>query len=152
VAWRSFQRRGGTSLLWVAALCPAVAAPRCQTRGPWGGIGLRRLQVHREPVPGRGQPNSTQWLILVHVRPHSITCLARQVGGKKFDLRLYALVTSFAPLTVWLYRGGFARFSNHRFSMRKEVTATVIVVSPPSCSRTPVCTGHVQGPVVCSWI
>lgn len=38
------------------------------------------------------------------------------VGGKKFDLRLYALVTSYSPLTVWIYRSGFARFSHHRFS------------------------------------
>ena len=42
------------------------------------------------------------------------------VGGKKFDLRLYCLVTAFAPLTVWMYRAGFARFSNHRFSMAKS--------------------------------
>ncbi|TYZ59530.1 hypothetical protein PybrP1_003448 [[Pythium] brassicae (nom. inval.)] len=38
------------------------------------------------------------------------------VGGKKFDLRLYALVPSFAPLEIYLFRGGFARFTNARYS------------------------------------
>ncbi|RLN61255.1 hypothetical protein BBJ29_001596 [Phytophthora kernoviae] len=38
------------------------------------------------------------------------------VGGKKFDLRLYALVPSFLPLEVYLFRGGFARFTNSRYS------------------------------------
>uniref|UniRef100_A0A383W9P9 Tubulin--tyrosine ligase-like protein 9 n=1 Tax=Tetradesmus obliquus TaxID=3088 RepID=A0A383W9P9_TETOB len=42
------------------------------------------------------------------------------VGGKKFDLRIYALVTSYNPLRVYLYRSGFARFTNSRFSMKKE--------------------------------
>lgn len=37
-------------------------------------------------------------------------CLAQ------FDLRLYALVPSFAPLEIYLFRGGFARFTNSRYS------------------------------------
>lgn len=37
------------------------------------------------------------------------------IGGKKFDMRLYVLVTSFAPLTAWVYRAGFARFSTSRY-------------------------------------
>jgi tubulin polyglutamylase TTLL9 len=42
------------------------------------------------------------------------------IGGKKFDLRIFALVTNYSPLTIYLYRTGFARFTSHRFSTSAE--------------------------------
>lgn len=36
------------------------------------------------------------------------------------DMRLYALVTNFSPLKVFIYRRGFARFTNSRYSSNMQ--------------------------------
>jgi hypothetical protein len=38
------------------------------------------------------------------------------IGGKKFDLRLYALAKSYKPLKAYIYREGFARFTTQRYN------------------------------------
>jgi tubulin polyglutamylase TTLL9 len=37
------------------------------------------------------------------------------IGNKKFDLRIYVLVVSHNPLTIYLYRSGFGRFTHYRY-------------------------------------
>jgi tubulin polyglutamylase TTLL9 len=39
------------------------------------------------------------------------------VDGRKFDVRTYALVTCFNPLTVYFYRTGFCRFSSEAYDI-----------------------------------
>ena len=39
------------------------------------------------------------------------------IGHKKFDMRIYVLVTSHSPLTVYLYRSGFGRFTHYRYDL-----------------------------------
>jgi tubulin polyglutamylase TTLL1 len=38
------------------------------------------------------------------------------IGGKKFDLRIYVLVTNYRPLKVYQYVHGFARFCNVKYT------------------------------------
>ena len=38
------------------------------------------------------------------------------IGGKKFDIRMYVLVTSYKPLKVWIHEKGFTRFCTVKYT------------------------------------
>ena len=47
--------------------------------------------------------------------------------GKKFDIRIYVLVTSFSPLVVYIHRNGFCRFSNYQFSIAAKDISNMFI-------------------------
>ncbi|XP_076029175.1 tubulin tyrosine ligase-like 1B [Oratosquilla oratoria] len=42
------------------------------------------------------------------------------IGGKKFDLRMYVLVTSYRPLKAYLFKSGFCRFCTVRYQQAAQ--------------------------------
>ena len=66
-------------------------------------------------------------------------------GGRKFDMRIYALCLSYNPLTVYLYRNGFARFAHDHYDNADTdnlctpppTQTSTSPTSPSTCTRPP---------------
>ena len=52
-------------------------------------------------------------------------------------MRIYVLVTSYQPLTVWLYRSGFGRFTHQRYSHKiDEIQNTFMHLTNVAIQKT----------------
>ncbi|KAI9203751.1 tubulin-tyrosine ligase family-domain-containing protein [Polychytrium aggregatum] len=72
------------------------------------------------------------------------------IGGKKFDIRVYVLVTSYYPLVVYIHRNGFCRFSNYQFSMNsKDISNLYIHATNVAIQKT---SPHYDGDKGCKWL
>jgi tubulin polyglutamylase TTLL4 len=98
---RSFQEERkeseGKHRLWI--LKPAASS--C-------GRGIRLL-ARNSALPKRGQYVISTYLM----RPH----LFNQI---KYDLRIYVFVTSYDPLTIFIYQDGLVRFATQKYSTKNR--------------------------------
>ncbi|KAH7945049.1 hypothetical protein HPB49_005632 [Dermacentor silvarum] len=105
-----YKRAGG---LWIVKPCgKGTSSPFIFVKGykklNSQGIGIKLVdrpsQVKSLINSWESQGNREPHVLCRYVDPPLL------VGGRKFDLRLYVLVTSFQPVRAFLYRKGFCRF------------------------------------------
>ena len=78
-----------------------------QGRGIFLFTDLRDVKVWKKASENRGKPKDDDDDDVENYVVQRYITNPYLVGGKKFDLRIYVLVTAYMPLTVWLYRSGF---------------------------------------------
>ncbi|GAW81416.1 tubulin tyrosine ligase-like protein 1 [Plasmodium gonderi] len=74
----------------------------------------RSVNLERGVHPDKERDRPEQYIVQEYIQNPLL------IGGKKFDIRLYVLIMSYYPLTIYLYRSGFARFSHTYFKNEKD--------------------------------
>lgn len=90
-------------------------------RQVWKKVGNKRKWIIKPPASARGTGIKVvhRWSQIPKKRAVVVQqYLSRPmlIGGAKFDLRLYVLVTSFDPLTIYIYPDGLARFASVKYN------------------------------------
>jgi tubulin polyglutamylase TTLL1 len=58
------------------------------------------------------------------------------INSKKFDLRIYVLVTKFNPLCAYIYQDGFARFCTENYTLdSREISNTFVHLTNVSMNQ-----------------
>lgn len=89
-------------------------------RQAWEKTGGREKWIVKPPAAARGTGIRVvhRWSQIPKKRPvivQQYLSKPKLIGGAKFDLRLYVLVTSFNPLRIYLYPDGLVRFASVKY-------------------------------------
>ncbi|XP_015113315.1 tubulin polyglutamylase TTLL4 [Diachasma alloeum] len=90
-------------------------------RQVWEKTGGKEKWIIKPPASARGTGIRVvhRWSQIPKKRPIIVQQYLSKpllIGGAKFDLRLYVLVTSFNPLRVYLYPDGLVRFASVKYT------------------------------------
>ncbi|KAI4503125.1 hypothetical protein M0802_002169 [Mischocyttarus mexicanus] len=89
-------------------------------RQVWEKAGNKEKWIIKPPASARGRGIRVvhRWAQIPKKRPvvvQQYLSKPKLIGGAKFDLRLYVLVTSFNPLKIYLYPDGLVRFASVKY-------------------------------------
>lgn len=75
------------------------------------GAGIELVSDHAELVALLARPDAPKRAVVQEYLERPLL-----LGGRKFDLRLYVVLTDAAPLRAYLCREGLARFASHQWA------------------------------------
>lgn len=92
-----------------------------QLRKAWEDGGTKQKWIIKPPASARGIGIQVihKWSQLPRKRPLLVQKYLHKpylIGGNKFDLRIYAYVTSYDPLRIYIFTDGLVRFASCKYS------------------------------------